>query len=128
MGAAVKLFQLLNSRGYLLFKKTMLLLAVMLLSVPFSNASQTFRNVYSVTAVDTTTPLEVLAESAETVLSVSIFDSSGRTMELLVDGDRALLIPPGGDTFKLGINRGALVELRAVSATASSGEIDINFF
>lgn len=99
-----------------------------LLSLPRADAYMTFRNDYSSVNVDTTTPLQIFASSSAPVIRVSIFDSSGKTLELLVGGVRALLIPPGGLDASLGINQGALIELRAVSATASSGEIDVNFF
>ncbi len=99
-----------------------------LFCIPGAFAEQTFRNDYTVTPVNTVTPLTVLASSSTSIIRASIFDSSGKTLELLVDGSRRILIPPGGVDCSVGIAKGALVQLRAISASATSGEIDINFF
>ncbi len=99
----------------------------LLFTVNAEAAFLTFRNVYTVTPVTTSTPLVVSASLPAAVRHISIFDSSGQTMKLLVNGSLAVLIPPGGGEFDVGINGTSAVSLQAVTATASGGEIDINF-
>lgn len=95
-----------------------------------ANSVQSFRNSYTSTAVTTGTPLAVLT-SSQTVSSVFIFDSSGQTMKLLITSGGntdTLIISPGGGGFPISIGSGAVITLQAISGTANSGEIDINFF
>ena len=41
---------------------------------------------------------------------------------------RYLLLPAGGGCFPRSLNAGVRVSIRAVSATANSGELDMNLF
>jgi hypothetical protein len=93
---------------------------------------QSFRNVYSSTNVTTSASLSVIALTSQSFSKMSVFDSSGQTMELLITDPagtvNTLIIPPGGGGFPVSISKGSTIVLEAVSATASTGEIDINFF
>lgn len=89
------------------------------------------RIVYTITPVTTSAWVQVYASLPYAMNTVSILDSSGQTLELGLGGAgsefRILLIPPGGGTFPLGITSGGRISIRAVSASATTGENDINF-
>jgi hypothetical protein len=89
------------------------------------------RVVYSSTPVTTATPL-TLFTSSRSGTRVTIFDSSGQTMQLIVTSGGGqvdvLIINPGGGDFSLTIPQNAVVKLQALSATATAGESDINFY
>ena len=60
-------------------------------------------------------------------------DSSGQTLKLALGGagsevDKFLITPGGNGKIKFRVPSGSRVSIKAVSATASTGEIDINFF
>lgn len=63
---------------------------------------------------------------------LSIFDSSGETMEIGLGGpgseSRVLLVPPGGIEEDVVVPAGSRISVRAVTATAVIGEIDVNVF
>ena len=99
------------------------------------------RTVYNGSNVTTSTPVTLISSSIAAFNGgISVFDSSGDTMELIITpaGYNALtgvgvisymLIPPGGGGFPLHIGYGDEVQLIAVSGTPSSGtENDVNFF
>lgn len=110
----------------------MLTIVLLLLSqVCLAGNAMSVRTVYSVTPVDTSTALVLVNELPQQVTHVAIFDSSGKTMQLRVDGGGPIdyiLIPPGGGDFPVKMSKGSKVSLIAVSATAGAGESDINFF
>jgi len=89
------------------------------------------RNVYSGTPVTTAAWVQLIAATPDTINAITLFDSSGQTLELGVGApaseSRVLIIPPGGidATTPLRIASGARVSVRAVSATASVGEITL---
>lgn len=111
----------------------MLFLIALLISVKSFAASRvvtSFRNVYSTTPVTTGAPILVVASLVNSIHQVSVFDSSGNTMKLTITNGAnvdTLLIPPGGGDFLAGIPLGAQVQLQAVSANSTLGEIDIDF-
>lgn len=84
---------------------------------------------YGGTSVTTGAWVELDASTAATINGVLIFDSSGQTLELGVGAAaaevRKLIIPPGGiDGFvPLAIPAGSRLSLRAISGTASVGEL-----
>lgn len=88
------------------------------------------RNDYTSTAVTTGAYVQIIASTANAYKEIHIFDSSGQTLKLATGGSGSevdkLIIPPGG-TFpiKLSIASGTRVSLKAVSATASVGEINV---
>ncbi len=89
------------------------------------------RNVYNSTNVTTGAWVQLIASTAAAINWLTIFDSSGQTLELGTGGagveSRVLIIPPGGVTqVPLRIAAGTRVSIRAVSGTASTGEIDLS--
>lgn len=89
------------------------------------------RNVYSLTNVTAAAWVELIASTAGQVYGLFLFDSSGQTLELGTGAaaaeTRKLIITPGGlDGFvPLAISAGTRISIRAISATANTGEIDI---
>jgi hypothetical protein len=100
-----------------------------------SQAGRTYiasvRNDYSSVNVTAGTWVELIAATAAEINGIMLFDSSGQTLELGLGAaateTRTLIIPPGGlDGFiPLQIPSGSRVSIRAISATANSGEINI---
>jgi len=89
------------------------------------------RNDYSLVNVTTGAWVELIASTASATNGITLFDSSGQTLELGAGAasseNRILIIPPGGiDGFlRLEIPSGTRVSVRAISGTANSGEIDL---
>lgn len=89
------------------------------------------RNVYSSTNVTTGAWVQLIASTAAAAKGLFIFDSSGETLELgagaAASESRILIIVPGGYSgfIPLAIAAGTRLSLRAISATASTGEIDV---
>jgi hypothetical protein len=90
------------------------------------------RKDYSAGSVTTGAWTQLIASTAATINELRIFDSSGQTMELGTGAGasetRVLLIPPGGfdSAVTLLIASGTRLSVRAVSATASTGELTIS--
>lgn len=92
------------------------------------------RLVYSSTNVTTGAWVQLLASvGTVSVKEIEIFDSSGETLELGV-GDAAsevsksYVFPGGNGRIPMQISANARLAIRAVSATANSGEIAINLY
>jgi hypothetical protein len=89
------------------------------------------RNDYTGTNVTTGAWVELIASLGSAVRGIMLFDSSGQTLELGVGAAaseaRVLLIPPGGlnGFIPLKIASGARVSVRAVSANATEGELNL---
>jgi hypothetical protein len=88
---------------------------------------------YTVTNVTTGAWVEVYPALPQPVNRIEIFDSSGRTMEIGFGpsgGETRLVIvfPGGNGPVPVDLPNNARISIRAVSATASSGEIDLNFY
>ncbi len=89
------------------------------------------RNVYASVNVTTGAWVQLIASTAAVINCLTVFDSSGQTLKLGTGGAGvetiALIIPPGGlgGCVPLRIPAGTRVSIEAISATASSGEIDI---
>lgn len=95
---------------------------------------------YSVTPVTTGAyvPLPLTFEDGTSgteipviISEIRVFDSSGQTIELAhghtaAEG-RVCIIPPGGDWIECRIDRDMQLFLKALSANATVGEININF-
>jgi len=88
---------------------------------------------YSGGSVTTGSWVQLIASTTSAISEIEIFDSSGQTLELGVGGSgsevRKLLITPGGNgRIPCVIAAGSRISIRAVSATASVGENDINAY
>lgn len=87
---------------------------------------------YTLTSVTTGAYVQLKASLAAAVKEVEIFDSSGQTLFFAVGAaasevDKFYIIPGGNGRFPITIPAGSRVALKAVSATANTGEIDVNF-
>lgn len=89
------------------------------------------RNDYSSVNVTTGAWVQLIASTAGDCHTLYLFDSSGQTLELgsgaMSSESRILIIPPGGldGAVPLYIPTGTRLSLRAISGTASVGEIDV---
>lgn len=93
----------------------------------------TVRNDYSSTNVTTGAWVQLVASLASAVNMIEIFDSSGQTLELGIGAPasetRLILVFPGGNgQVPVSIGSGTRLSIRAVSATANAGELDINLY
>lgn len=92
------------------------------------------RNPYNGVPVTTGAWVQLIASTGSTINTFTLFDSSGQTLELgtgaAMSESRKLIIPPGGldGTVPLAIPSGTRVSVRAISADATVGELDITFF
>ena len=93
----------------------------------------TVRNDYTSVNVTTGAWVQLIASTGATVNEIEIFDSSGQTLELGTGAaaaeTRLILVFPGGNgRVPTAIASGTRVSIRAVSATADVGELDINLY
>lgn len=101
------------------------------LPIPSGTYADSARNVYSSVNVTTGAWVQLIASTAAAAKCVLLFDSSGQTLELgtgaVASETRKLIITPGGPDVcvPLTIPASTRVSVRAVSATASVGEIDL---
>jgi hypothetical protein len=92
-------------------------------------AGYLFRNAHSSTNVTSAAWVELEDSTVAEINRLHIFDSSGRTLELALGGSGSEVafayIPPGGLDSPLDKNIpiGSRISVRAVSTTASSGEL-----
>jgi hypothetical protein len=88
---------------------------------------------YTSTSVTTSAYVQLLASTSGAVNEVEIFDSSGQTLVLATGGagsesDQVYIFPGGNGRISLAIATSTRVAIKAVSATANSGEISVNFY
>lgn len=89
------------------------------------------RNDYTSTNVTTGAWVQLIASTAAVINCITVFDSSGQTLKLgtgaAASETIALIIPPGGlgGCIPLKIAAGTRLSIRAISATASTGELDV---
>ena len=101
-----------------------------------TQAGRGVRTVYGSTPVGTSDWVVIIPSLPLTVSSISIFDSSGQTMECGIceatevanSEVRQFIIPPGGTEAAIQIPAGQRLSIRAISATANAGENDTNVF
>lgn len=82
--------------------------------------------------VTTSTYTQLVAALSAAVSQLFIFDSSGQTLVLAVGAagfevDQAYIIPGGNGELNLKIPAGSRVSIKAVSANATTGEINATF-
>lgn len=87
---------------------------------------------YSSTPVTTGAWTTVIPAVSYATTRLEIFDSSGETLELGVgtagSESRIMIIPPGGQGIDVVVAQGDRLAVRAITATAAVGEIDITAF
>jgi hypothetical protein len=98
-----------------------------------AKANAPVRNDYTSTNVTTAAYVQLVASTSNDASQIEIFDSSGQTLVLAVGAaasevDQINIFPGGNGRVPLFIPSGSRVSIKAVSATASVGEIDINFY
>lgn len=91
------------------------------------------RNDYTGTSVTTGAYVELVSSSSADINRMSVFDSSGETLKIAVGAaasevDQFNIFPGGNGIVDLFIPSGSRISVRAVSATASVGELNINCF
>lgn len=91
------------------------------------------RNDYTSVNVTTGAYVQLIASTAAAVSEVFIFDSSGQTLVLATGGagvevDQFYIVPGGNGTVPISIAASTRISIKAVSATANAGEIDLNLF
>lgn len=92
------------------------------------------RLVYSSTNVTTGAWVQLLSSiGASEIKEIEIFDSSGETLELGLGAagseiSQVYVFPGGNGRIPIQIAAGTRLSIRAVSATANSGEIVINLY
>lgn len=89
-------------------------------------------NDYTSTSVTTSAYVQMVASTSNAVNHVQVFDSSGQALYLATGAAASevnqLIIPPGGGEFPISIASGTRISLKAVTGTASSGYITLNFY
>jgi hypothetical protein len=98
-----------------------------------SQANAPVRNDYTVTAVTTSAYVQLVASTTSLANEIEIFDSSGQTLTLAIGAsgsevNQINIFPGGNGRIPLSIPAGTRVSIKAISATASVGELDINFY
>lgn len=92
------------------------------------------RNVYSSTSVTTAAYVQIVASSPNVpVNGVEIFDSSGQTLVLATGAsgaevDRLIIFPGGNGAISVQLPPNVRISLKALSADATTGEIDLNLY
>lgn len=91
------------------------------------------RNDYTGTPVTTGAYVQLVASTAAAVSEIEIFDSSGQTLVLALgpaasEVDKVIIFPGGNGRVPLKIPASTRVSVKALSANATVGELDINFY
>ena len=91
------------------------------------------RNNYASVSVTTAAYVQLVASTSGIVNEIEIFDSSGQTLVLAFGAaasevDKVYITPGGNGRIPLLIPASTRVSIKAVSANATVGEIDINFY
>jgi hypothetical protein len=101
--------------------------------VPVLNVVSFVRNDYSTTPVTTGAYVELVASAGTAVKEIEIFDSSGESLVLALGAagaevNKAYVFPGGNGRIPVQISAGQRLSIKAVSASATSGELLINFY
>ena len=91
------------------------------------------RNVYSTTNVTTSAYTQLIASTSGITNVMEIFDSSGQTLKIAFGAsgsevDQFIVTPGGNGRITIFIAAGTRISIKALSATASAGEVDINLY
>jgi hypothetical protein len=91
------------------------------------------RSDYTVTPVTTAAYTQLIASTASAYSAIEIFDSSGQTLKLAIGAaasevDQFIIFPGGNGRIPFTLATGQRISIKALSATANVGEIDINFY
>lgn len=89
------------------------------------------RNVYSSTNVTTSAYVAISSAMVDAVTQLEVFDSSGQTLVLATgtpgsEVDQFNIFPGGNGVINRNYPAGTIFSVKAVTATASVGELDIN--
>lgn len=98
-----------------------------------TSANLPVRNDYTSVSVTTTVFVQLVASTTAATTEIEIFDSSGQTLALAIGAAASEVVqinifPGGNGRIPLLIPAGSRISIKAISATASSGEININFY
>jgi len=93
----------------------------------------TVRNVYSSTNVTTAAWVQLVSAMPQSASEIEVFDSSGQTLKIGFGASGSevtqfQIIPGGNGKVPIRVPSGARVSIRSISGTASTGELDINFY
>ena len=96
------------------------------------NLVTSVRNEYTSTSVTTSAYLTLVSALTSAVTEISIFDSSGQTLQLKLKQNGSFVYPivfPGGNGREpIAMDSGSSVSIEAITGTANAGEIDLNFY
>lgn len=86
---------------------------------------------YSSTNVTTAAYVELIASTTALTKKLQIFDSSGQTLYLALGAaasevDKLIIVPGGNGDIQVSIPASTRISLKAISATANTGEIVVN--
>lgn len=98
-----------------------------------ASANAPVRNDYTSVSVSTAAYTTLVASLTSAVTELEIFDSSGQTLVLATGAaasevNQVIVFPGGNGRIPLAIAAGVRVSIKALSATANVGEIDLNFY
>lgn len=101
--------------------------------IGYSSANAPVNNVYSSTNITTAAYVQLVASLTNDCQEIEIFDSSGQALYLATGGSGSevnqIIITPGGNgRVKLRIAAGTRISAKAITATANSGSLYINFY
>jgi hypothetical protein len=91
------------------------------------------RNAYGSVNVTTAAYVQLVASTTLPTSSMEIFDSSGQTLKIAFGSagnevDQFQITPGGNERIPVLIPVGTRVSIKAISANATTGELDINFY
>lgn len=91
------------------------------------------RNAYASTNVTTSAWVELVHSMPLNTGMIEIFDSSGQTLKIGFGASGSevvqfLVYPGGNGMIPVRVTQDTRVSIKAVSGTASTGEIDVNFY
>lgn len=97
-----------------------------------ASANAPVQNLYSTTNVTTSAYVQLIASTTSATTFVDCFDSSGQTMILATgtSGSEVIkwYIPPGGGQIPFAIPASTRVAIKALTANATTGYINLNLF